>query len=273
MNNSKSTGKTSCNQLFICITQHLFRVHQIQRHSVLFLDAMHHHLKLSLLTYPLHHYMQISIHTFAPSKQTYFAPQHKLYDIVTHHLYVPNGKIVYMQKDNSPSTVGQKVRFLCNFDGPFLITGHSHNHQDLLNMRHVGADKDWQHPVNIEKVVVVPESTPSDISPLDTVEDGNEAVPNPKSSVVPPFAPNPDLAEVAFRLGQYLNLTLSKSSVTSQACKFLYESFPPSRGNLRQTLSIPWSHKVLSISVSQRCFAWWDLCLSLTSDMLSHLRR
>ena len=70
-------------------------------------------------------------------------------------------------------------------------------------------------------------TTQSDISPLATVEH----VDSSQESVTPvhPASPNKDLADVAFRLGTYFECKPSKSAVASEACKFLYESFPPSR--------------------------------------------
>ena len=148
-----------------------------------------------------------------------------------------------------------------------------HDSQDLLNLRHLHSGKDWPRPVNIEKVVVVPECTPSDISPLDIVEGDNEAVPNTELPTVRPVVPNPELAEVAFRLGQYLNSTPSKSSVASQACKFLYESYPPSREILAKHGRLRGLVKSCSYLHLEGASHGGVYVLSLNSDIFSRFRQ
>ena len=115
--------------------------------------------------------------------------QRERYDSNARHLQVPDGKVVYMRKETTSSIAGQKTRFLHSFDGPFLVTGHPHNRQDLLNLRHIPSGQDWPHPVNVEKIVVVPYSTSSDISPLATVEGENDAVLPPDTPMVNSFLP------------------------------------------------------------------------------------
>ena len=82
---------------------------------------------------------------------------------------------------------------------------------------------DWPHPVNIEKIVVIPDQDPSDISPEVTIEPqvdiGEEQTVTPYHS----YAANPDLAEVGYRIAKYLEALPSKSAVSSQVCKFIYE--------------------------------------------------
>ena len=46
---------------------------------------------------------------------------------------------------------------------------------------------------------------------------------------LPYYPANPDLAEVGYKLGKYLETLPSLSIVSSQACKFIYECYPPSR--------------------------------------------
>ena len=72
----------------------------------------------------------------------------------------------------------------------------------------------------------VPDISPSDISPADTIDNADDtlAVDRPKQLSI--IHPNPDLAEVAYRLGQYLSSIPSKSSIASQPCKYIYESYP-----------------------------------------------
>ena len=203
-------------------------------------------LDLQLQSLPADHYahhlvarMQQAHEQFRAIKADLRRRQRELYDIASRDLHVPDGKLVYLRKESAPSKSGQKSRFLRNFDGPFIVTGHPHGRQDLLNLRHATSGQDWPHPVNVEKIVVVPDTTQSDISPLATVEH----VDSSQESVTPvhPASPNKDLADVAFRLGTFLECKPSKSAVASEACKFLYESFPPSREILAKNMGTPWS--------------------------------
>ena len=155
--------------------------------------------------------------------------QRELYDLTSRDITVPDGKLVYMRKESHSSISGQKPRFLRNFDGPFLVTGHPHDRSDLLHLRHIPSGKDWPHPVNIEKIIVIPDISPSDISPADTIDNADDTLALDRPKQLSIIHPNPDLAEVAYRLGQYLSSIPSKSSIASQACKYIYESYPSSR--------------------------------------------
>ena len=155
--------------------------------------------------------------------------QRELYDLTSRDITVPDGKLVYMRKESHSSISGQKPRFLRNFDGPFLVTGHPHDRSDLLHLRHISSGKDWPHPVNIEKIIVIPDISPSDISPADTINNADDTLALDRPKQLSIIHPNPDLAEVAYRLGQYLSSIPSKSSIASQACKYIYESYPSSR--------------------------------------------
>ena len=72
-------------------------------------------------------------------------------------LQVMDGKIVYICKDCISSPKGKASRFIRNFDGPFIVTGHPHNRSDLLTVRNVLTGESVLCPVNTEKVVVVPD--------------------------------------------------------------------------------------------------------------------
>ena len=77
-------------------------------------------------------------------------------------------------------------------------------------------------PVNIEKVVVVPDHQPGDLRIPD------EAILEPLPDQLRQTA-NPDLATAAMEFGKYLQSLPNKSTVSSQACKYVYEHFPASR--------------------------------------------
>ena len=155
--------------------------------------------------------------------------QRELYDIASRDLEVPEGKIVYMRKESAPSKSGQKTRFLRTFDGPFKVIGHPHGKQNLLYLRHLHSGIDLTHPINVEKIVVISDQDPSGISPDATIQEDISAPAEQRMLPLPYNPANPDLAEVGYKLGKYLETLPSKSIVSSQACKFIYESYPPSR--------------------------------------------
>ena len=140
-------------------------------------------------------------------------------------MHIPDGKIVYLRKDHASASDGQATRFIRNFEGPFLVTGHPYNRSDLLNLRNTITGQDIPRPVNVEKVVVVPEQFPDDIRILDNAITEPQPVPHH----VMQRAGNPDLANVAHEFGKYLETLPNKSAVSSQACKFVYEHFPAAR--------------------------------------------
>ena len=65
---------------------------------------------------------------------------------------------------------GQATRFLRNFNGPFIFIGHPHHSKDLLTLRNVTTGDTLPRAVNIERVVVVPDSASRDLQlPVDAV--------------------------------------------------------------------------------------------------------
>ena len=86
-------------------------------------------------------------------------------------LYAHVPRNVYMRKESAPSKSGQKTRFLRTFDGPFKVIGHPHGKQNLLYLRHLHSGIDLPHPINVEKIVVIPDQDPSGISPDATIQE------------------------------------------------------------------------------------------------------
>ena len=65
----------------------------------------------------------------------------------------------------SSTEKGAANRFIRRYDGPFLVLGHVHGRQDLLQLKHVTTGKQLG-AVNIEKNMVVPDGDPcADIRP------------------------------------------------------------------------------------------------------------
>ena len=81
--------------------------------------------------------------------------------------------------------------------------------------------------MNIEKVVVTPEPESDDLQPP------NDAVIEIKvdtpDCTTPVATANSDLNQVAQEFGKYLASLPSKTSSASQACKYVYETYPASR--------------------------------------------
>ena len=129
-----------------------------------------------------------------------------------------------------------------NLDGPFFVLGHPYGRSDLLTLRHVAANNDLPHPINVERVIVVPDPDTDDLQvPNDAIVDIHS---DSDPSVVHTFRPQSDLMQVAFEFGKNLHSLPSKSSTASQACKFVYQSYPCAReilsrhGKLRGLLKV-----------------------------------
>ena len=68
---------------------------------------------------------------------------------------ISDGKVVYIRNDSPSRIRGHATRFIYNFDGPYLVTGHPYGRNDLLTLRHICSGNDISHPVKIEKVVPI----------------------------------------------------------------------------------------------------------------------
>ena len=98
------------------------------------------------------------VHTrFSDIKSDLRRRQKDIYDRKARFLSVPNGKVVYIRKESSTDTTGMATLFLRNFDGPYLVTGHPYDRNDLLTSKNLSTGTVLEHPINIKKVVVVPE--------------------------------------------------------------------------------------------------------------------
>ena len=140
---------------------------------------------------------------------------------------IPDGKIVYVRNDSLSRIHGQATHYIRNFDGPYLVTGHPYGRNDLLTLCHIHSGNNISHPVNIKKVVVIPEPGQHDLQlPNETViENDMDSDSTTKTDKV---QINTDFTHVAHEFGKYLNSLPSESSV-SQACKFVYQQHPQSR--------------------------------------------
>ena len=85
-----------------------------------------------------------------------------------------------------------------------------------------------EHPINIEKVVVVPEPETNDLQPPNDaiIETDNEVPVQPPTTQV---LINPDLRQVAYEFAKYLLSFPNKTATAFQACKHVYLHYPSSR--------------------------------------------
>ena len=124
---------------------------------------------------------------------------------------------------------GEATRFLHTFDGPFIVTGHPYDRNDLLTIKHLSTGAALPRPVNIEKCVVVPDQDTFDLQPLSdavVVPESEKEVPAPPPNVSHVHS---ELSQVAYEFGKYLSSLPNKTATASQACKQVYMTYPFSR--------------------------------------------
>ena len=193
--------------------------------------------------------------------------QRELYDIAARNIEIPDGKIVYIRKDHGKSTDGKVTRFIRNFDGPYEVIGHPYNRSDLLTVRNLVTGELTPRPVNIEKVVVVPDHQPGDLRIPD------EAILEPLPDQQIRQTANPDLATVAMEFGKYLQSLPNKSAVSSQACKYVYEHFLASREILARHGKLKGLVKSCPYLQMDGSIQGGTYLLSLNQDVFEDLKR
>ena len=172
--------------------------------------------------------MQHAHKQFSQIKADLRRTQQESYNSKARILSIPDSKIVYICNDSPSRIRGQATRFIRNFDGPYLVIGHPYGRNDLLTLRHIRSGNNISHPVNIEKVVVIPEPEQHDLQPPNEAVVENE-IDSDSTSKVDKVPISADLTCVAHEFGKYLNLLASKSSTVSQACKIVYQQYPQFR--------------------------------------------
>ena len=171
--------------------------------------------------------MQIAHQRFTVIKSDICRHQKAIYDRKARFLAIPPGKVVYIRKGPQTYETGEATRFLRTFDGPFLVTGHPYDRDDLLTLKHLSTDAVLPRPVNIEKCIVVPDQNTYDFQPpSDAVLESETEVQAPPPSV---SHVNSELSQVAYKFGKYLSSLPNKTATASQACKQVYMSYPSAR--------------------------------------------
>ena len=131
--------------------------------------------------------------------------QHKIYDSASQDLHIPNGKLVYVRKDCLPFGPNIIPRFICNYDGPYLVICHLYTRSDLLHLHKVDTGEKLPCAVNIDKVVVVPEFTSVDLHPQEDIFVMPDTDPTAEEGHVNPTL---ELVSVALKFRKYLETLL-----------------------------------------------------------------
>ena len=150
--------------------------------------------------------------------------QKDIYDQKARFLNIPDGKVVYIRKEPPSHLSGRATRFIRHLDGPYLVTGHPYQRSDLLTLKHLLSGEMLSHPINIEKVVVIPEQDTHDLRPPNDAIVEIEDEP-PIISVKALSSVNSELHQVAYEFGKYLNSLPTITATASQACKFVYNAY------------------------------------------------
>ena len=182
--------------------------------------------------------------------------QREYYDSKSRTITIPPEKQVYMRKH----FIGQKplaTRFICNFDGSFTVIRSYNQRNDLLKLRAINGD--ILLPVNVEKLVVVPDDNESNIRPDDLAIDYEDIEPETATGI-PPNRQNQDLQTIAPHFAKYLLSCTNNKVFTSQACKHVYiSSISHSTGNSESLRKTQRTYLAVSLSFDARHCSRWHL--------------
>ena len=173
--------------------------------------------------------LQIAHHRFAIIKSDLRRHQKEVCDRKACFLAIPPGKVVCIRKEPQTSKTREAARFLCTFDGPFIVTSHPYDGNDLLTLKHLSTGAALPWPVNIEKCVVVPDQDTFDLQPPSDAVVGPES--EKKVLSLPPNVSHvhSDLSQVAYEFGKYLSSLPNKTATAFQVCKQVYMTYPSAR--------------------------------------------
>ena len=158
--------------------------------------------------------LQTAHKDFTEIKADLHHKQKHLYDQKARFLSIPDGKVVYVHKEPLSHLSGRATHFIRHFYGPFLVTGHPYQRTDLLTLKHIPSGETLPHPINIEKVVVIPEQDSHDLRPPnDAVIEIEDEPPENPVKALPPV--NSELRQVAYEFGKYLNSLPTKTATAS----------------------------------------------------------
>ena len=116
--------------------------------------------------------------------------QKDVYDQKARFLTIPDGKVVYIRKEPHSHLSGHATSLISHFDGPYLVTGHPYQRSDLLTLKHVPSGEMLFHPINIDKVVVIPEQDTHDLRlPNDVIVEDEDEPPITSVKALSPVNP------------------------------------------------------------------------------------
>ena len=131
---------------------------------------------------------------------------------------------MYIRKDHTGEKQGA-THFIRNFEGPFKIIGHYYDRPDLLKLMGIGTQKILK-PTNIEKVISAKE--PYDLEKISTELDTLNNVLDDHETTFHKLA-NDELRLIAYEFATYLLTRQEKKAYSSEACKHVYQKYPPAR--------------------------------------------
>ena len=126
---------------------------------------------------------------------------------------------MYIRKDHV--TPGSSPRFTNYFDGPYKLVGYYHGRKDLLKIQDQSGNV--MKPVNIEKVVTAEEPYPLHL--VNEIFQENEAAEEP----IAVQNQHKELKLIAYKFVEYLLKKPDNKAFASEACKYVYSSYPPAR--------------------------------------------
>ena len=135
--------------------------------------------------------MQEAQKQFNRNKADMKRTQREYYDKSSRELHIPQGKQVYVRRPPpSSQPKGSATRFISRFDGPYIVTGYVHGHQDLVRLRHKFTQAELK-TVNIENIIVAPDEPSDDLTtyvdqPHNTETVKRYELPTQQSSLIDP---------------------------------------------------------------------------------------
>ena len=154
--------------------------------------------------------------------------QREYYGSKARTINIPEGKTVYIRKDHVV-TPGLSARFTNRFDGPYKLFCYYHGRKDLLKIQ--DQSRNVMKAVNIEKVVTAEEPYPLHLVNENFQE--NEAAEEPKEPIAVQNQ-HKDLKLIAYKFAEYLLKKPDNKAFASEACKYVYTSYPPARDVLNR---------------------------------------
>ena len=165
--------------------------------------------------------MKLAQERFNTIKADIWRRYRDLYDKDSLDTDIKNGMRVYVRRPPfSSQNHGSCTRFICCFEGPYIVVSDVHGRPDLLQL-HNEINNTGLSTVNIEKLVVVPSGDPHDVCEQDPLPT--------KASVLPYAGNDQELAMVCYEIAKYLFQKPNNTAPVSETCKYIYNLLPYAR--------------------------------------------